>query len=195
MKSAMVQTMKQVIEEQDTKGGATPGPLVVVAESLGSKLVFDSLNDMLSRPKDDPLAIVGQRAAARLGLVFVAGNQVPILGLADAPNGKIPTPKTEALPVDSLQRFLILRRGDGVQRKKALTKLKLVAFTDPNDLLSYRLLRSDYVSSDVDLANVLLSNRPTWFGLLEDPIGAHLGYMENPDLHRLVTWGWSRSRP
>jgi hypothetical protein len=195
IKGAMVQTMKQVIEDQETKGGGNPGPLVVVSESLGSKLVFDSLNDMLSRPKDDPLALVGQRAAARLSMVFMSGNQIPILGLADAPAGKA-GPKAEGLPVDSLQRFLILRRGgDILQRRKALAKLKLVAFTDPNDLLSYRLLRADYVSTDVDLANVLVSNRSSWFGLLEDPFGAHLGYMENPDLHRLITWGWSRSRP
>jgi hypothetical protein len=195
MKGAMVQTMKQVIEEQDATAGGSPGPLVVVSASLGSKLVFDSLNDMLSRPKDDPLALVGQRAAARLGLVFMAGNQIPILGLADEPNGKAPGAKAAGLPVDSLQRFLVLRRGDGVQRRKALTKLKLVAFTDPNDLLSYRLLRADYVSTDVDLANVLVSNRPAWFGLFEDPLGAHLGYMENPELHRLITWGWNRSSP
>jgi hypothetical protein len=195
MKGAMVQAMKQLIEDQDRTGGGNAGPLVVVAESLGSKLVFDSLNDMLSRPKDDQLALVGQRAAARLGLVFMAGNQIPILGLADGPTGKAPGPKAEGLPVDSLQRFLVLRRGDGMQRRKGLTKLKLVAFTDPNDLLSYRLLRADYVSTDVDLANVLVSNRPTYVGLVEDPIGGHLGYLENPDLQRLITWGWSRSRP
>jgi hypothetical protein len=195
IKAAMVQTMKQVIEDQDPTGGVNPGPLVIVSESLGSKLVFDSLNDMLSRPKDDPLAVVGQRAAARLGLVFMAGNQIPLLGLADAPSGKAPGTKAEGLPVDSLQRFLVLRRGEGLQRRKALSKLNLVSFTDANDLLSYRLLRADYVSTDVGLANVLVSNRSAWLGLLEDPFGAHLGYIENPDLQRLITWGWSRSRP
>jgi hypothetical protein len=194
IKGAMVQTIKQVIDDQDTKGGGNPGPLVVVAESLGSKLVFDALNDMLSLPKGDPLALAGQRAAARLGLVFMAGNPMPLLRLADEPDAT-PRPKADALPADSLQRFLVLRRGFGIERRQALAKLKLVAFTDPNDVLSYRLLRADYVSSDVDMANVLVSNRPTWFGLLEDPLGAHLGYLQNPDVDRLIIGGWSRSGP
>jgi hypothetical protein len=191
IKGAMVQTMKQVIEDQDSKGG-NPGPLVVISESLGSKLVFDALNDMLSRPKNDPLALLGQRAADRLGLVFMPGNQIPILGLADEQDNKAPGPKTAGLPVDALQRFLVLRRRVGIERRKALSKLKLVALTDPNDLLSYRLLRADYVSGEVGLANVLVSNRSTNFGMLEDPLGAHLGYMENPDVHRLIIRGWRR---
>jgi hypothetical protein len=192
IRNAMVQTLKRVIDEQDAKSGGNPGPLVVVSESLGSKLVFDSLNHMLSRPKTDPLALAGQRAAARLGLVFMAGNPLPILGLADDPHDK---PLVQVQLVDSLQRFLVLRRSAGLEQRKAVSKLKLVAFTDPNDLLSYRLLRADYVSADVDLANVLVSNRPTYFGLLEDPLGAHLGYLTNPDVDRLIVQGWSRSGP
>lgn len=189
IRNRMVQTMKRIIDEQDTRSGGNPGPLVVVAESLGSKLMFDALNYMLSSPKNDPLALSGQRAAERLAQVIMAGTPMPILGLADEPGSK---PLTQVQLVDSLQRFLVLRRGVGMEQRKAVSKLKLVVFTDPNDLLSYRLLRADYVSGDVDLANVLVSNRKTYFGLLEDPLGAHLGYWTNPDVQRLMVHGWPR---
>lgn len=189
IRGAMVQTVLRVIGEQDARNGGNPGPLVVVAESLGSKLVFDALNYMLARPKNDPLALAGQRAAERLAQVFMAGNPIPILGLADEPGNK---PLVQVQLVDSLQRFLVLRRSARLEQRKAMSKLKLVAFTDPNDLLSYRLLRRDYVSADVDLANVLVSNRTTYFGLLEDPLGAHLGYWTNPDVDRLIVHGWAR---
>lgn len=192
IRAAMVQTIKQVIDAQDNKAGGDPGPLVMVSESLGSKLVFDALNHMLAGPKNDPQTLSGQRAAARLGLVYMAGNPMPVLGLAEDPDHQ---PLVPVQPVDSLQRFLVLRRSVGLEQRKAVAKLALVAFTDPNDVLSYRLLRADYVSADVDLANVLVSNRPGYFGLLADPLGAHLGYLHNPDVDRLMVHGWRRSGP
>jgi hypothetical protein len=40
---------------------------------------------------------------------------------------------------------------------------------------------------------VLVSNSTTWLGLLEDPFGAHLDYLKNPNVGGIIACGWPRS--
>jgi hypothetical protein len=64
-----------------------------------------------------------------------------------------------------------------------------VAFTDPNDLLSYTLPPQQYAQLGVTVYNILVSNAPTYLGLLERPDTAHLEYLNNPDVGRLIACG------
>jgi hypothetical protein len=182
IRDAMVETVSRIIEANPNGDGT----LVVVAESLGSKMLFDALSSMLesNRPRTQ---ILGQMAVRRLGLIYMAGNQLPILGLAE--QGLV----SRAMPPqDALQRFLELRRRQPGQRAESLQRLAVVAFTDPNDLLSYRLLPARYAAPDVAVADVLVSNASTWLGLIENPVTAHLGYLDNPDVGALIACGWPR---
>jgi hypothetical protein len=192
MKQTMVDAIARVLEGAEQRAGAAPGPLIVVAESLGSKILFDALSDMLQPEAPAHLHELGQRAARRMAIVFMVGNQLPILGLAEQ---KIDPSIAAQGPPDALQRFLSLRSSQQQQtpKREALSKLAVVAFTDPNDLLSYRLLPSRYSGPDVLIADVLVSNSTTWLGLLEDPFGAHLDYLKNPDVGGIIACGWPRS--
>jgi hypothetical protein len=182
MRDAMVRTISQVLDSNPD----SEGPLVVVAESLGSKMLFDALSAMLESWQPQTRAL-GQQAARRLGLLFMAGNQLPILGLADQAAG------LRALPTqDALQHFLDLRRRQPNRRAETLQRLAIVAFTDPNDLLSYRLLPARYAAPDVAVADVLVSNDSSWFGLIENPMTAHLDYLANPDVGTLIACGQPR---
>jgi hypothetical protein len=185
IRAAMVDTVARIID-------ANPDPdatLVVVAESLGSKMLFDALSSMLESQQPRTRAL-GRRAAQRLGLLFMAGNQLPILGLAEQPIGQAALP---ALPAqDALQRFLALRRSQAERRGAPLQRLSVVAFSDPNDLLSYRLLPARYAAADVAVTDVLVSNARTWLGSIENPVAAHLDYLMNPDVGELIACGWPR---
>jgi hypothetical protein len=135
---------------------------------------------------------LGQQAARRLGLLFMDGNQLPILGLAEQNIGQRPDTRSAAAP-DSLQRFLELRRRQAsAPRAESVARLAVVAFTDPNDLLSYRLLPARYAAPDVAVADVLVSNDKTWLGLIENPVSAHLDYLANPDVADFIACGWPR---
>jgi hypothetical protein len=192
IKRSVVATVAGVLAETEQHAGGQPAPLVVVAESLGSKILFDALSEMLQPEAPPQLRELGQRAARRMAIVFMVGNQLPILGLAEQQVD--PALAQEASP-DSLQRFLALRRlQQQAPKSGSLSKLAIVAFTDPNDLLSYRLLPSRYTAPDVVIADVLVSNSPTWFGLLEDPFSAHLDYLKNKDVGAIIACGWPRSR-
>ena len=66
--------------------------------------------------------------------------------------------------------------------------LRVIAFTDPNDLLSYILVPSPWAKS-YDVVDVVVSNTSTYFGLVEMPTTAHLGYRENTTVRKLVACG------
>lgn len=182
LRDAMVETVSRIVAANPDPDGT----LVVVAESLGSKMLFDALSSMLESTQPRTQAL-GQLAARRLGLIYMAGNQLPILGLAE--QGLV----ASAVPAqDALQRFLALRRRQPTQRAGRLQRLAVVAFTDPNDLLSYRLLPARYAASDVAVADVLVSNARTWLGLLENPVAAHMHYLANPDVGAMIACGFPR---
>ena len=183
IRDAMVRTIAQVLENDPD----SEAPLVVVAESLGSKMLFDALSAMLESWQPQTRAL-GQQAARRLGLLFMAGNQLPILGLAE--QRAVATRDMRVL--DALQRFLDLRRRQPNRRAETLQRLAVVAFTDPNDLLSYRLLPARYTAPDVAVADVLVSNDRTWLGLIENPMTAHMDYLTNPDVGAMIACGQPR---
>jgi hypothetical protein len=188
IRDAMVESVSRIIES-NPNGDRT---LAVVAESLGSKILFDALSAMLESRQPRTQAL-GQEAARRLGLLFMGGNQLPILGLAEQDIERRPDTRTVGAP-DSLQRFLELRRRQsGIPRAGAIARLAVVAFTDPNDLLSYRLLPARYAAPDVAVADVLVSNARTWLGLIENPVAAHLDYLANPEVGDLIACGWPRA--
>jgi hypothetical protein len=188
IRDAMVESIARIVES-NPNGDHT---MAVVAESLGSKILFDALSSMLEsrQPRTREL---GQQASRRLGLLFMAGNQLPILGLAEQNIERRPDTRSAAA-ADSLQRFLDLRRRQsGIPRAESIVRLAVVAFTDPNDLLSYRLLPARYAAPDVAVADVLVSNDKTWLGLIENPVSAHLEYLANPDVGDLIACGFPRT--
>jgi len=180
-------------------------PIVLVSDSLGSKISFDALHEML-QAKSPPAA---RAAALRVGHVYMNANQLPILGLADQtipspgpPEIVKPTGDTKggiARKPDSLELFAAerarVRKNDSaiVAISGAAARLTVVAFTDPNDLLSYRLLPSRYKSAEVDVADVLVSNKTTYLGFLERPDTAHTSYMDNAAVATAISCGIPKS--
>lgn len=181
IRNEMAKTLERVLEASSNQTGT----LVFVTESLGSKILYDALAHMLSHESGSKMRTVAARAVNQLGVVFMGANQLPMLDLARQNAMGL---AGSSLQNDSLARLLQLRRDE--PGPKSVQRLAVVAFTDPNDLLSYRLRRKQYASTDVGIANVLVSNRKTWFGLIEEPYGAHTGYLSNPDVGQLMSTGW-----
>lgn len=189
-RAAMVNSLTQVLQQASDSSG----PVVIVSASLGSKMVFDALSDMLQAPKSDAQMLAANIIQSRLAVVFMAANQLPILGLADQDlSSNKSALSASSSSGDSLTRFLNARRNHAAKSARvtggAFTKLAVVAFTDPNDLLSYRLLPSRYKSENVEVADILVSNQQTYFGLLENPLSAHTTYLDNKDVARFIACG------
>jgi hypothetical protein len=189
-RDAIQQRMAEAIRRA-TDGAPADAPLLVLSSSLGSKILFDTLLRMDAG---------AQQAIDRIGYLVMAANQLPLLSLADQqlPDGAAGMGAAAAAavaaapPVDSLHALLRKRRAPAAPRSEA-RKLTLVAFSDPNDLLTYTLERERYEGLGVNVVNVLVSNAPTWFGLLERPDHAHGNYLLNPDVARMVACGQPHS--
>jgi hypothetical protein len=164
--------------------------LAIVTESLGSKLVFDAaraLRDQLAA-KGQPAELASfERQVGRTAAIYLVSNQIPLLDQANpvpAPAiAEAPMTAAEAAPDTSLQGFLELVRSgrEAVQQESvmALPIIPIVAFTDPNDLLSYRLVPDSLSFADAQLINMIVSNDRTYFGYVEHPATAHCGYAYN----------------
>ncbi len=156
--------------------------LVVITESLGSKLAFDALY-RLSQSDSDLDRKAAQKTLARMVQVFMGANQIPILALGDQTlggyedRGRYPTDPLAAL----------LQGQDGRLSDRTGT-LRVVAFTDPNDLLSYVLVPYK-PTRPYDVVDVVVSNDHTYFGLFENPMTAHVGYRINESVLRAIVCG------
>lgn len=192
IRRGMVEALTNIVESSSV----SQSPLILVVASLGSKIAFDALTEMLaSNAKESKIA---GDLVSRLALIFMEANQLPILGLADQDIARTsPTEGSKndfslqaqgAGARDPLVRFAHARRQLKISGK--FDDLLIVAFTDPNDLLSYRLLSSHYASvGDIKIADILVSNQPTYFTFLENPLDAHTTYGKNSDVARFIACG------
>ena len=157
--------------------------LVVITESLGSKMAFDALYQLLQSDRNDVRAAAAN-TFGRTVQIFMGANQIPILALGDQTlDGSSGAGRYLADPLAELiHRKQIGRLGD------RLTPPRVVAFTDPNDLLSYVL--SPYKPpKPYDVVDVVVSNDDTYLGLIENPMTAHMGYRRNGDVIRSIVCG------
>jgi hypothetical protein len=182
---------------------APPDTTVLVAESLGSKMLFDAIRAIAAEQRTVRAAVNLTAQLQSVQLVFLLANQLPLLDAADQ------TPESRAglrslapgggeRSQSSLVDFLQIRQGEApgnlrsldAGRSVELKPVKVVAFTDPNDLLSYRLDPARLGLEKVSVANVIVSNAPTYFGLFEMPDAAHCGYQWNPFVIGAVAAGY-----
>jgi len=170
-------------------------PLVVITESLGSKVLFDAARAVYHDPGPNPGArrAMNERFAS-VRSIFLMANQIPLLDIA-SPMGLPDTdPGTDAAPEASSLGDMIGMVHAGQMAMFANTPASMapptvVAFTDPNDLLSYRLLPPVVDLARARLINVIGSNAATWLGFLERPDIAHCGYTLNRTVIGLIARG------
>ncbi len=175
-------------------------PLVLVTESLGSKMTFDAIRGLAVSPAVAEAA-AGIRTLDRLAQIFMAANQMPLLALADQ---RLP----ERAPInmanaggyqDSLAELIAIKReqgrfAPGIPNESrcgagtASQGIRVIAFTDPNDLLSYILVPARQ-AAPYDVVDAALSNDVSYFGLFENPGTAHGGYLSNRAALRLIVDG------
>lgn len=192
----------------DVSAARDPRPVVFVTESLGSKFLFDAVRDLWEASGNRPAnqAALGARLAS-VRMLFMLANQIPLLDLADADVGPtIARVGPAGASPSSMGTFLnILSNAKRTARIAPLAaapapitdSLAVVAFTDPGDLLSYRLLVSkmQLVPDAVRLFNVIGSNGPNYFGLVERPDTAHCGYAFNAYVVGLLVRGYHPDKP
>ena len=133
----------------DFTGAELDRPIAVITESLGSKILFDAARATYEE--------VGQAAGARAAMtqrfasvqmIYLMANQIPLLDIASPLPTQLEADAQEggAPHSSSLGHMIGVMHGARTamppERLAAMATPTVVAFTDPNDLLSYRLIPS-----------------------------------------------------
>jgi hypothetical protein len=183
--------------------------IVIVTESLGSRMVFDAISALKieAKAKGQPFLDAFYEAVSPVTQIYMLANQLPILALAkpaptqaaettDPTSSNTPAMATALSVLSDARARHEKRRHADPQLAVTESTLSLVAFTDPNDLLSYRLLPSDsaVVGANTRVVNVITSNADTYFWEVENPQTAHEGYDLNKDALRLLFGGSARAK-
>lgn len=174
-------------------GGPPPEKIAFVTESLGSKVLFDAIRKIWNDASAKGPATMREAAHrfSRVTGIYMAANQIPLLDQADAAAASDSNPVTSAPAHPLIEFFENVRKVEEEQNHSPrLPPLVLVAFTDPNDLLSYRLIRDDIGISHLRLVDVTVSNDWTYLRYVERPDTAHCGYRENPTVLKLIIHGY-----
>ena len=143
--------------------------------------------------KDYSVAVV-QDLIGHTNYVYMFANQLPLLELSEVSN-PLPLRHESATAVKALAE---IRRQNKprvrLQQPQALLPLHLVAFSDPNDLLSYPLDKSSISGSTIVYSNVAVSvERSAILGVFAWPITAHTGHDKSKVVMDLLAFGYKRA--
>ena len=178
---------------------------VVVSHSLGSYLVFSTLNlerhdavspstRLPSRSGTGSEDAAAQYILERTSLVYFFANQVPLLELANM-RGFQPGQRAEAGSLapaaisgtlDTLMmrwkslRETFAKRRSGAQEPNPKAP-QVIAWSDPSDLLSWRLPEMD----GLVIANLYVRNT-AWHWIIANPAAAHGNYAINKEVLRIM---------
>ena len=181
--------------------GEPPGALAFIAESLGSKLLFDAVLEVWADAENRHDKALFDRVAKSLAstrMIYLMANQLPLLDVAGpaigfvngAPAPQRPTSGSSARDVFDLLSHLRAWMPSGAG------PLTVVAFSDPNDLLSYRVVPKHLAGRlrEFRIVNVIVSNDTTYFNYVERPDKAHCGYARNPHVLGMIARGYQAGK-
>jgi hypothetical protein len=194
----------ELLQRIDARDGVA---LFEMSESLGSKILRDSLILLATEGQADAKAAARQpvllRAVGRNRALFMAANQIPILSPTSTPevtsrfSAGAAGESSAAKAATELHGFAALVRAGRLLagRSDADVPVKLVAFSDPNDLFTYAL-RPYFQNDPIELPNLIdvtVSNDWTYAWVIEDPWTAHTDYWQTRDVKRIVKCGLGAS--
>lgn len=148
---------------------------VVVSHSLGSFLMFSALdlqNDQTAAAAHPQWITDLGNLLSRTSHAYFMANQIRLLELANLDDTKNGTMITH------LESWNNLRVGAHQPSPQ------IVAWSDPDDLLTWKVPDLDQDAQDANANHVTVKNRPAqnavrWLWLLESPEGAHTKYDQN----------------
>ena len=161
-----------------------------VSHSLGSRITIDGLQRIASIiGNGDSAHYYGDVAKAMKNKeipIYMMSNQLPMLQLG------------RALPSISNEKDAYCKANGSQYQERLFAKTSIIAFSDPNDLLSYAIPHdfvSKYLDSRlcVDVMNVNINVAKVYdaFGLgkLANPMDAHIGYDNDDRVIALIAKG------
>lgn len=182
------------ISASDEIKGLANQDLIFITHSLGSKILMDTITNIAENiavqdkkliASSSPFSASVKKLQDKEITVFMLANQLPILQL-DHP-----------LPQVHNQLASYCRPQGKNYEKRVFKGINIVAFSDPNDILSYAIPQ-DFADTYIDsricpiVTNVSVNVAPELSALgvgIVDPVTAHTNYDNSPKVINLITHG------
>jgi hypothetical protein len=181
-------------------------PTAIITHSLGGYMLMDSIQAELHDCGRNNARDPAEKILENTPVIYMMANQLALLNLSTLrrdPQAPKTTTATDAVTKQFAKCWLMARaaraRSEGKASATAISHV--VAFSDPNDILSWRvepknlnLPRSD--RGQVAVTNVYMSNGEFSVpGLFSDPTNAHIGYFVNPTVMDMLICGINNNSP
>lgn len=166
-----------------------------ITHSLGSRITIDTIQSFATENKNSMSPAMHEKIRAAVAdkkfTVYMMANQLPLLQLGRA--APVVTDKIPAYCPDNAPR----------SAERVLKELDIIAFSDPNDILSYPVpdnFAREHIDSRIcpQITNISLNVAPlrNIFGTTSfaDPLTAHNGYLEDDRVIGILTDGVSRGK-
>ncbi|WP_087024737.1 hypothetical protein [Thaumasiovibrio subtropicus] len=176
----------------------------LISESLGSTI----LRDALVCGKQTEIA---EKLLGKVEAFYLSSNQLPLLDyLGTCRRGDIIRSSNEfrtdfagvkkeeleerrTLDVPSSMEIIALNinryKNIDVRKNEIKENVKIISFSDPNDLLSYQLRSDVFSKGDYPFLSIPVSNGRTWLWLYSDPVNTHKGYFKNNSVLNIMACG------
>lgn len=162
----------------------------VVSHSLGSRITIDGLQRiaMLIEKRDVDFR---ETLKHKKIPIYMMSNQLPMLQLG------------RSLPEVSNQKQSYCQPGEDKYEQRMLARTPIIAFSDPNDLLSYAIpngfvdkyldsrLCTDVTNININVAKIINAFN---FGKVANPLDAHIGYDTDDRVVALIAKGIGNNR-
>lgn len=175
----------------------------IITKSLGSYVLLDALADMMDHPTrgNEKLDYAENTSSAALGHVLctakqmhMLANQLPLLSLSGISVGEME--RRPAAGIRSLDACTAFENLTGYERASYLPPLQVVAYHEPNDILTLYVEEPPTGEAQFTFTNVITSFADTWFPwLIANPIDAHTGHDESKTVLDFVAYGRGDVQP
>jgi hypothetical protein len=181
-------------------------PIVIITHSLGGYMIMDAIQDELRgrcEVNGDRVAATrtpAEKVLENTPVIYMMANQLALLDLSTLrrdPNAprRARDIAGEKITNDFARCWAAARARSAAREGRTAPVSQVVAFSDPNDILSWRLEPRNLQFPQADwgkvaVTNVFMSNGEfSTPGLFSDPVNAHTGYFVNPTVMDMLICG------
>ena len=180
-------------------GGEANIPTAIITHSLAGYMLMDAMSDIYQPPAKE--TVPAERSAAMkvghyLDQIFLLANQLKMLDLS--------TRTSEEQSSQVVKRFRATWNAIHATRQRTereLSSRQVLAISDPNDILSWEVTKSEFEVPGITVANIYLGTAGEIFGLSSVPIwrlaaspfAAHLNYLQDDDVMDIIACGMTGS--
>src|SRR5208282_5869962 len=180
-------------------GGEANIPTAIITHSLAGYMLMDAMNDIYQPPANE--TVPAERSAAikvghYLDQIFLLANQLKMLDLS--------TRTSEEQSSQVVKRFRATWNAIHAMRQRTErepSSRQVLAISDPNDILSWEVTKSEFEVPGITVANIYLGTAGEIFGLSSvpiwrlaaSPVAAHLNNLQDDDVMDIIACGMTGS--